>query len=142
MHMIYKAENAVDLETEIISAAETDCEIKEVVADKGYRSEDSVDRLENEGICILRSRNPNARRTANGGTSQGGPSTLFAETVVTILIHEVVVSNAYGATGGADIRSFVRHRWSTPHLASRHRQSQEAILSAAMEFNLGESCAR
>ena len=74
-HLKYKAENAVDLETEIIVAAEvyhgdygdtltiedtvmtaqthlsdaqTDCEIKEVVADKGYHSEDSIDRLQNE----------------------------------------------------------------------------------------------
>jgi len=74
-HLKYKAENAVDLETEIIVAAEvyhsdcgdtstiedtvmtaqthlhearTECEIKEVVADKGYHSEDSLDRLQNE----------------------------------------------------------------------------------------------
>ena len=74
-HLKYKAENAVDLETEIIVAAEvyrgdcadtltiedtvvaaqthlneaeTDCEIEEVVADKGYHSEDSLDRLQNE----------------------------------------------------------------------------------------------
>ncbi len=74
-HLKYKAENAVDLETEIILAAEvyhgdcgdtltiedtvmtaqthlheakTDCEIEEVVADKGYHSEDSLDRLQNE----------------------------------------------------------------------------------------------
>ena len=74
-HLKYKAENAVDLETEIIVAAEvyhgdwgdtltiedtvmaaimhlneaqTDCEIEEVVADKGYHSEDCLDRLQNE----------------------------------------------------------------------------------------------
>ena len=74
-HLKYKAENAVDLDTEIIVAAEvyhgdcgdtstiedtvmtaqthlaeaeTDCEIEEVVADKGYHSEDSLDRLQNE----------------------------------------------------------------------------------------------
>ena len=74
-HLKYKAENAVDLETEIIVSAEvyhgdrgdtstiedtvmtaqthlheakTDCEIEEVVADKGYHSEDSLDRLQNE----------------------------------------------------------------------------------------------
>jgi len=74
-HLKYKAENAIDLETEIIvsaevyygdyadtltvedtvmmaqthlSEAETDCEIEEVVADKGYHSEDSLDRLQNE----------------------------------------------------------------------------------------------
>ncbi len=74
-HLRYKAENAVDLETEIIVAAEvyhgdcgdtqtieatvttaqthldeaqTDCEIEEVVADKGYHSEDSLDRLQNK----------------------------------------------------------------------------------------------
>lgn len=74
-HLKYKAENAVDLETEIILAAEvyhgdcgdtqtiedtvttaqthlrdaqTDCEIEEVIADKGYHSEDSLDRLQNE----------------------------------------------------------------------------------------------
>jgi transposase len=74
-HLKYKAENAVDLDTEVILAAEvyhgdcgdtltiedtvmaaqthlneakTDCEIKEVVADKGYHSEDSLDRLQNE----------------------------------------------------------------------------------------------
>lgn len=74
-HLKYKAENAVDLETEIIVAAEvyhgdcgdtstieetvtsaqtyldeaqTDCQIEEVVADKGYHSEDSLDRLQND----------------------------------------------------------------------------------------------
>jgi transposase len=74
-HLKYKAENAVDLETEIIVAAEvyhgdrgdtatvedtvltaqaylneanTDCLIEEVVTDKGYYSEDSIDRLQNE----------------------------------------------------------------------------------------------
>jgi transposase len=74
-HLKYKAENAVDLDTEIIVAAEvyhgdygdtttiedtvnmaqahlneaeTDCEIEEVAADKGYHSEDSLDRLQNE----------------------------------------------------------------------------------------------
>ncbi len=74
-HLKYKAENAVDLETEIILAAEvyhgddgdaltiedtvmaaqthlneaqTGCEIEEVVADKGYHSEDALDRLQNE----------------------------------------------------------------------------------------------
>lgn len=74
-HLKLKAENAVDLKTEIVVAAEvyhgdfgdtltiedtvmaaqtllneaqTDCEIEEVVADKGYHSEDSLDRLQNE----------------------------------------------------------------------------------------------
>jgi transposase len=74
-HLKYKAENAIDLDTEIIVSAEvyhgdygdtltiedtvmmaqthlneveTDCEIEEVVADKGYHSEDSLDRLQNE----------------------------------------------------------------------------------------------
>jgi len=73
-HLKCKAENAVDLETEVIVAAEiyhgdrgdtstiedtviaakthlheakTGCEIKEVVADKGYYSYDSLDRLRN-----------------------------------------------------------------------------------------------
>lgn len=74
-HLKYKAENAVDLETEVIVTAEvyhgdqgdtatiedtviaaqthlnnakTECEIEEVVADKGYHSEDCLDRLQNE----------------------------------------------------------------------------------------------
>ena len=74
-HLKYKAENAVDLDTEIIVAAEvyygdygdtltiedtvmaaqthlneahTDCEIEEVVADKGYHSEATLDDLQNE----------------------------------------------------------------------------------------------
>ena len=74
-HLKYKAENAVDLDTELIVAAEvyhgdqgdtatiedtviaaqthlnnaeTECEIAEVVADKGYHSEDCLDRLQNE----------------------------------------------------------------------------------------------
>ena len=77
-HLKYKAENAVDLECQIIVAAEvyhgdygdtttiedtvltaqghlkqakTDCEIEEVAADKGYHSEDSLDRLQNESRC-------------------------------------------------------------------------------------------
>lgn len=74
-HLKYKAENAVDLETEIIVAAEvyhgdvgdtktiedtvntaktnlreanTGCEVKEVVADKGYHGEQTLDALQNE----------------------------------------------------------------------------------------------
>ena len=89
-HLKYKAENAVDLETEIIVAAEvyhgdygdtltiedtimtaqthlsdaeTDCEIKEVVADKGYHSEDSIDRLQNE--TKVRTYIPESERKTN-----------------------------------------------------------------------------
>lgn len=74
-HLKYKAENAIDLETEIIVSAEvyhgddgdtltiedtvmtaqmhlreaeTGCEIKEAVADKGYHSEASLDCLQNQ----------------------------------------------------------------------------------------------
>jgi transposase len=74
-HLNYKAEHAVDLDTEIIVAAEvyhgdygdtltiedtvntaqthlneaeTDCQIEEVVADKGYHSAESLDNLQNE----------------------------------------------------------------------------------------------
>lgn len=74
-HMKYKAEHALDLDTEILLAAEvypgdygdtltiedtvmsaqthlneaeTDCVIEEVVADKGYHSDDALDRLQNE----------------------------------------------------------------------------------------------
>ena len=74
-HLKYKAENAVDLETEIIVAAEvyygnrgdtstiedtvnsaqtnlreaeTGCEVEEVVADKGYHGELTLDQLQNE----------------------------------------------------------------------------------------------
>jgi transposase len=74
-HLKYKAESAIDLDSEIIVSAEvyhggdadtqtiedtvmmgqmhlsgagTDCQIKETVADKGYHSEESLDRLQNE----------------------------------------------------------------------------------------------
>jgi transposase len=74
-HLKYKAENAVDLETEVIVAAEvyhgdvgdtstiedtvnaaqthlrdagTECEIEEAVADKGYHGEETLDALQNE----------------------------------------------------------------------------------------------
>jgi transposase len=74
-HLKYKAEHAVDLDTELIVAAEvyhgdvgdttsvedtvmiaqthlreagTDCEIQEVVADKGYHGEETLDALQNE----------------------------------------------------------------------------------------------
>ena len=74
-HLKYKAEHAVDLETQVIVAAEvyhgdmgdtqtiedtvyaaqthlneaeTDCELEEVVADKGYHSEDTLQRLQCE----------------------------------------------------------------------------------------------
>ena len=74
-HLKYKAENAVDLETEIIVAAEvyhgnrgdtstiedtvnaaqtnlreaeTGCQVEEVVADKGYHGELILDQLQNE----------------------------------------------------------------------------------------------
>ena len=89
-HLKYKAENAVDLDTEIIVSAEvyhgdrgdtstiedtvmmaqthlheakTDCEIEEVVADKGYHSEDSLDRLQNESLW--RSYIPEKQRKKN-----------------------------------------------------------------------------
>ena len=74
-HLKYKAEHAIDLDTEIILAAEiyegnsgdaqtiedtltaaqtnldeaeTDCVIEETIADKGYHSEESVDNLQNK----------------------------------------------------------------------------------------------
>ena len=74
-HLKYKAECAIDLDGEVIVSAEvyhgdhadtqtiedtvmmgqmhlsgagTDCQIEETVADKGYHSEDSLDRLQNE----------------------------------------------------------------------------------------------
>ena len=74
-HLKYKAEHAVDLETQVIVAAEvyhgdvgdtqtiedtvyaaqthlneagTDCEVEEIVADKGYHSEDCLQRLQCE----------------------------------------------------------------------------------------------
>jgi len=74
-HLKYKAENAVDLDSEVIVAAEihhgnagdtktiedtvntaqsnlegagTECEIEEVVADKGYHSEQTLDDLQNK----------------------------------------------------------------------------------------------
>jgi transposase len=89
-HLKYKAENAVDLETEIIVAAEvyhgdwgdtltiedtvisaqthlneaeTDCEIEEAVADKGYHSEESLDCLQNESH--LRTYIPEQERKTN-----------------------------------------------------------------------------
>ena len=76
-HLKYKAENAVDLESEVIVAAEvyngnvgdtstiedtvntaqthlreagTECEVKEVVADKGYHGEKTLDSLQNESL--------------------------------------------------------------------------------------------
>lgn len=87
-HLKYKAENAVDLDTEVIVSAEvyhgdqgdtstidetvlaaetnlweagTECIIEEVVADKGYHSEASVDRLQNDRW--LRTYIPEPRRS-------------------------------------------------------------------------------
>ena len=89
-HLKYKAENAVDLDTEVIVAAEvyygddgdaftiedtvtaaqthlneadTGCEIEEVVADKGYHSEESLDCLQNESH--KRTYIPEPRRKTN-----------------------------------------------------------------------------
>jgi len=89
-HLKYKAENAVDLDTEIIVAAEvyhgdmgdtmtiedtvvsaqtnlneadTDCQIEEVVADKGYHSEESLDCLQNDSH--LRTYIPEPERKTN-----------------------------------------------------------------------------
>ena len=89
-HLKYKAENAVELDTEIIVAAEvyhgnvgdtstiedtvnaaqthlreagTDCEVKEVVADKGYHSEETLDCLQNE--THVRTYIPESDRTTN-----------------------------------------------------------------------------
>lgn len=97
-HLKYKAENAVDLETEIIVAAEvyhgdwgdtltiedtvmsaqthlkeaeTDCEIEEAVADKGYHSEESLDCLQNESH--LRTYIPEQERKTNR-TWKGKPA--------------------------------------------------------------------
>lgn len=89
-HLKYKAENAVDLDTEIIVAAEiyhgnvgdtstvedtvntarthlreagTECEVKEVAADKGYHSEAALDSLQNESD--VRTYIPEADRKTN-----------------------------------------------------------------------------
>ena len=89
-HLKYKAENALDLNTEIIVAAEvyrgdrgdtvtiedtvmqaqthlneagTQCEIEEVVADKGYQSEGILDRLQNQ--WHWRTYIPEKKRTKN-----------------------------------------------------------------------------
>lgn len=89
-HLKYKAENAVDLDTELIVAAEvyhgdcgdtstidetvlaaetnlweaeTECIIEEVVADKGYHSEASLDRLQNDSC--LRTYIPEKHRKTN-----------------------------------------------------------------------------
>lgn len=101
-HLKYKAENAIDLDTEIIVAAEvyhgdsgdtltiedtvvsaqthlnesqTGCEIQETVADKGYHSEDSLDRLQNESH--QRTYIPEPDRKTNR-TWKGKPSRLQA----------------------------------------------------------------
>ena len=87
-HLKYKVENAVDLETELILAAEVyagdqgdtltvgdtvvaaqtnvaqvdaDCEIQEVVADKGYHSAASLDHLQH--AAHVRTYIPEQRRT-------------------------------------------------------------------------------
>jgi transposase len=89
-HLKYKAENAVDLETEVIVAAEvyhgnlgdtstiedtvntaqthlreagTGCEVKEVVADKGYHGEETLDSLQNESL--VRTYIPESDRKTN-----------------------------------------------------------------------------
>ncbi|HEX2239026.1 MAG TPA: transposase [Gammaproteobacteria bacterium] len=89
-HLKYKVEHAVDLDTDLILAAEvyhgdngdtqtiedtvraaqshlhqagTECAIEEVVADKGYHSEDSLDRLQNE--AHQRTYIPERKRTKN-----------------------------------------------------------------------------
>jgi transposase len=89
-HLKYKAENAVDLETEVIVAAEvyhgnvgdtstiedtviaaqthlreagTECEVEEVVADKGYHGEETLDSLQNESH--VRTYIPEAARKTN-----------------------------------------------------------------------------
>ncbi|MCM2375271.1 transposase [Aporhodopirellula aestuarii] len=86
-HLKYKAENAVDLETNVIVSAEiyygnrgdtstiedtvnsakvnleqadTDLEVKEVVADKGYHSEQTLDDLQNK--CNVRTYIPEPER--------------------------------------------------------------------------------
>lgn len=89
-HLKYKAENAVDLETEVIVAAEvyhgdigdtstiedtvtaaqthlreagTNCVVQEVVADKGYHSEKALDTLQNE--TNVRTYIPEPKRTTS-----------------------------------------------------------------------------
>ena len=89
-HLKYKAENAIDLETEVIVAAEvyhgdvgdtttiedtvntaktnlreagTECEVKEVVADKGYHGEETLDALQNESL--VRTYIPESDRKGN-----------------------------------------------------------------------------
>ena len=94
-HLKYKAENAVDLESEVIVAAEvyhgnagdtstiedtvntaqtrlraagTECEIKEVVADKGYHGEETLDALQTNRTSAPTFRNPIAREIGLGRT--------------------------------------------------------------------------
>jgi hypothetical protein len=97
-HLIYKAENAVGLETEVIVAAEvyhgnigdtstiedtviaaqthlretgTECEVKEVVADKGYHGEETLDSLQNESR--VRTYIPDAARKTNHAWTDKNP---------------------------------------------------------------------
>ncbi len=113
-HMKYKAENVIDLETELIVVAEiyhgdrgdtstiqdsvntaqlhlnqarTGCQIEQVVADKGHHSEDSLDRLQNE--AGKRTYIPEPKRKTNRtwkGKPQQVPSE-FVETGATRVAH-------------------------------------------------------
>jgi len=98
-HLKYKAENAVDLETEIIVAAEiyhgdqgdtttiedtiiaaqthlneaqTECEIEEIVADKGYHSDECLDQLQNDlgQRTYIPEKHRNGKRKAKGKSPQ------------------------------------------------------------------------
>ena len=164
-HLKYKAENAIDLDTEIILAAEvyhgdrgdtstiedtvmtaqthlneaqTDCQIEEVVADKGYHSEDSLSRLQNESAWRTyipeqkRKQNrtwknkPPRRQAAyrrNRGNTRGSRGRrlqrLRSERVERTFAHLC-------ATGGA------RRTW-----LRGLEKVQKRYLTAAMAFNLG-----
>ena len=164
-HLKYKADNAVDLETEIIVAAEvyhgnhgdtrtiedtvnaaqtslreaeTGCEVKEVVADKGYHGELTLDQLQNESNVRTYIPEPaqrhnrtwtdkSARREAsyrrNRRNTQGKRGRrlqrLRSERVERVFAHTC-------DTGGA------RRTWLRGIAKVRKR-----YLSAAMAFNLG-----
>lgn len=164
-HLKYKAEHAVDLTTEIIIAAEiyhgdcgdtstiedtvmaaqthlneakAECEIEEVVADKGYHSEGSLDELQNE--CHQRTYIPEPKRKKNRSWKNKPPcreaayrrnrrNTLGARGRALQRLRSERVERTFAHlcdTGGAR-RSWLRGI----------EKVQKRYLSAAMAFNLG-----
>lgn len=164
-HFKYKAENAIDIETEVIVAAEvyhgnlgdtqtiedtvnsakthlreadTGCDVKEAVADKGYHAEQTLDALQNESDVRTyipvpdqkRRRkwtNKSKRREASFRRNKRNASGRRGRRLQRLRSERVERTFAHLCDTGGSRRTWLRGI----------RKVQKRFMSAAMAFNLG-----